>query len=121
MALSDERIHEILAILAPCWCDAPNNNPYAERGPLKDGSHLSNCPREELGDDVIDTIGEVEREARDEALEEAALRVRAVCHVCAGTGTIESWRDTETLRVLECEFCAKPMAAIRALKSQGAP
>lgn len=89
---------------------------------------LSNARLEEILDlhssEPIGDLGAIHkamRQAADEALEDAALRVRAICHVCDGTGTIESWRDTETLRVLECEFCAKPMAAVRALKSKGAP
>jgi hypothetical protein len=53
---------------------------------------------------------------RAEVIEECATAIRQACAACGGTGAAhQSGPDTWD----ECEYCGRPIAAIRALHTKG--
>ena len=59
---------------------------------------------------MLATFAQFERDLVQEVVEECALQVRHDCTACEGTGHFLDGTGEPT----ECEYCGRPMAAIRA-------
>lgn len=55
---------------------------------------------------------------RNEVIEECKAHIRASCRVCAGTGNADHDPYLPDGDNMECEYCGRPMDALRALKSK---